>query len=109
MALRPQTSAPTSSRYTLEQCEEFAQWIKKLRDRSAAAVILRRLDRMKRGNFGDFASVGDGVSEIRIDFGPGYRVYFTERQGTLIMLLCGGDKDSQFRDIRRAKRLAKEL
>jgi len=64
---------------------------------------------MKRGNFGDFASVGDGVSEIRVDFGPGYRVYFTERQGALIILLCGGDKDSQSRDIKRAKRLAKEL
>jgi len=109
MALRPQTSAPKSSGYNLSQCEEFARWIEKLRDRSAAAVILRRLDRMKRGNFGDFASVGDGVSEIRIDFGPGYRVYFTERQGALIILLCGGDKDSQSRDIKRAKRLAKEL
>ena len=71
--------------------------------------ITRRLERVQRGNLGDIRPVGGGVSEMRISYGPGYRLYFV-RQGTdIIVLLCGGDKGSQDRDVQRAKRLAKEL
>ena len=80
-----------------------------LRDRRARAKIVRRVDRMKRGNFGDHKSVGGGVSEMRIDEGPGYRVYFTERGDVRIVLLCGGDKSSQSHDVKLAPRLAKEV
>lgn len=69
-------------------------------------VILRRLDRIRSGHFGDIRSVGIGVSEIRLDVGPGYRVYFTRRGDVLILLLCGGDKTSQQRDIKLAQQLA---
>ena len=81
----------------------------RLRDGSAKAKIARRVDRMKRGNFGDHHSVGEGVSEMRIDWGPGYRVYYVERGLVRVVLLCGGDKDSQSRDIKEAKRLAQEV
>lgn len=70
--------------------------------------VLVRIGRLERGNFGDVKSVGDGVRELRIAHGPGYRLYFAERDGTVVLLLCGGDKGSQARDIRAAKRLAAE-
>lgn len=79
-----------------------------LRDRRALARIAARLDRLAAGNPGDVQPVGDGVSELRIDYGPGYRVYFTRRGPVLVILLCGGDKSSQDRDIRQAKALAEE-
>ena len=72
-------------------------------------IIARRLDRVASGNFGDTRSVGEGVNELRIDFGPGYRVYFVRRGLALILLLCGGDKSSQDCDIERAKALAREV
>ena len=75
---------------------------------AAAARIVARIRRMEIGNAGDVRSVGDGVSEIRIDYGPGYRVYFARRGRTLVILLCGGDKKSQRKDIALAKRMAKE-
>jgi putative addiction module killer protein len=87
----------------------FADWLKKLRDRKAVACILVRVDRLGLGNAGDVKPVGEGVSEMRIDYGPGYRVYFVQRGKQLIILLCGGDKNSQFADISKAKVLAKEL
>jgi putative addiction module killer protein len=95
--------------YTIRQSDEFKAWLNGLRDRTAAAIIARRLDRLSRGNKGDVRSVGDGVSEMRIDIGPGYRIYFVERGGDIIILLNGGDKDSQPRDVKRAKALASEV
>lgn len=88
---------------------EFDAWLGNLRDRAARAIITRRIDRIAEGNLGDVKSIGDGVSELRVDHGPGYRVYFTRRGEVVIVLLCGGDKSSQTRDIARAKALAEEL
>jgi len=88
---------------------EFARWLSRLRDDRARAIIARRIDRVAEGNLGDVRSVGEGVSELRVDSGPGYRIYFTLRGETVIVLLCGGDKDSQDRDIARARALAQEI
>jgi putative addiction module killer protein len=87
----------------------FGAWMAGLRDLRARGRIAARIERLADGNPGDAKSVGDGVSELRIDHGPGYRVYFTRRGSLLIILLCGGDKSSQDRDIVAAKALAKEL
>ena len=92
----------------LLQTERFASWLSDLRDQRARARILKRLDRAQAGNLGDVASVGGGVSEMRIFYGPGYRVYFVQRGSELIVLLCGGDKSSQEADIAEAKAMAKE-
>ncbi|MBM4133959.1 MAG: type II toxin-antitoxin system RelE/ParE family toxin [Nitrospira sp.] len=81
----------------------FSDWLDVLRDERAQARILVRLDRVRLGNFGDCVSVGEGVKELRIDYGPGYRVYVGQAGATLVLLLCGGDKRTQARDIRRAK------
>ena len=94
---------------TIVRTSTFAVWLDGLRDPRAKARILVRIDRMQDGNRGDVAPVGEGVSEARIHHGPGYRLYFVERGNTLIILLCGGDKSSQARDIAMAKRLAKEI
>jgi len=93
----------------VRQTEIFRDWLAALRDKQAAAIIRRRITRLELGNFGDTKVIGDGVSELRIDFGPGYRLYFTRRADALVILLCGGDKGSQARDIARAKQMAKEL
>ena len=84
----------------------FDRWLSELRDRRAVARIAARLDRLAGGNPGDAQPVGDGVSELRINYGPGYRVYFIQRGPVLIILLCGGNKSSQDRDIKQAKALA---
>ena len=94
---------------TIKRTAEFDKWFKNLRDMRAQAAISWRIERIEKGNLGDIAPVGDGVSEARIHYGPGYRLYFVERVGTLIILLCGGDKSSQSRDITRAKKIAKEV
>uniref|UniRef100_Q07IW5 Addiction module antitoxin RelB n=1 Tax=Rhodopseudomonas palustris (strain BisA53) TaxID=316055 RepID=Q07IW5_RHOP5 len=94
---------------TIRKTEEFERWLRKLRDRRARAKILLRIERLELGNPGDVASVGDGISELRIHDGPGYRVYFVQRGMILIILLCGGDKSTQTTDIAAAKRLAQEL
>lgn len=94
--------------FEVRQTLHFEAWLKKLKDRKAVAAISRRIEQVGRGNFGDYKSVGDGVSELRIDQGPGYRLYFIRRDGRLIILLCGGDKGSQARDIQRAKSMAEE-
>ena len=93
----------------VRQTEVYARWFRRLRDRQARARIDIRIRRLSLGNLGDVRPVGEGVSEIRIDYGPGYRVYFVQRSQTLIVLLAGGDKDSQERDIRRALDLAGRL
>jgi putative addiction module killer protein len=93
----------------VRQTEVFARWFASLRDRRARARIDARIRRLSLGNPGDVRPVGEGVSELRIDYGPGYRVYFVQREQTLVVLLAGGDKDSQTRDIKTALRLAREL
>ena len=92
----------------LKQTDTFRKWRTKLKDERARALIASRLDRLAFGNAGDVKPVGRGVSELRIDHGPGYRVYFQRRGKTIIVLLCGGDKRTQDRDIQTAKRLAME-
>lgn len=84
-------------------------WLRALRDTQARARIAARTRRLAFGNPGDVRPVGEGVSELRIHYGPGYRVYFVQRGALLILLLCGGDKSTQDRDIEMAKRLAKEM
>lgn len=93
----------------VRQTARFTTWLAGLRDERARARILKRLDRAKDGNLGDVAPVGEGVSEMRIFYGPGYRVYFVQRGSELIVLLCGGDKSTQGADIEEAKALAKEI
>ena len=93
----------------IEITREFEGWLERLRDRSARYRIQARIDRLAGGNFGDFKSVGGGVQELRIDHGPGYRLYFIRRGNEIIVSLCGGDKASQERDIERAKKIAGEL
>jgi putative addiction module killer protein len=93
----------------VRQTAEFSEWLRKLKDRRARAKIAARIDRLAFGNPGDAEPVGEGVSELRIHYGPGYRVYFVRRGAVLVILLCGGDKGTQDRDIRRAKELAREL
>jgi putative addiction module killer protein len=88
---------------------EFERWLEKLRDAKGKARILSRLDAAALGNFGDCETVREGVSEMRIHFGPGYRVYFTRRGTFVYVLLIGGDKSTQRRDIRRAHQIAREL
>ena len=85
------------------------EWRAGLRDNVVKKRIGARIDRLSFGNFGDLKAVGDGVSELRLDFGPGYRIYFVQRGDVLIILLCGGDKSSQVRDIAKAKLMAQEL
>ena len=94
---------------TIRETIEFSNWLTKLKDVQARARIVRRVDRLQRGNPGDVKPVGEGVSELRIDYGPGYRVYFIQEGKLIIVLLCGGDKSSQSRDISQAKALAKAL
>ncbi len=91
----------------LKQTETFRKWWTRLTDGRARGVILSRLDRLAFGHAGDAQPVGEGVSELRIHYGPGYRVYFQRRGNTLVILLCGGDKSTQARDIRTAKMLAR--
>jgi putative addiction module killer protein len=93
---------------TVRQTETFSAWLKDLRDARGRVKILARIQRLEDGNAGDVAPIGDGLSEMRIHFGPGYRVYYVNRGGELILLLCGGDKGSQQRDIEAAKKLARE-
>ena len=95
--------------YTVIVSEPFRRWLRALRDRQAQARIAVRLDRMADGNFGDHRSVGQGVSELRINVAQGYRVYYTIRDQTVVLLLCGGDKASQQQDIHRAQQMAREL
>ena len=95
--------------YTVIVSETFRRWLRSLRDRQAQARIAVRLDRVAEGNFGDHRSVGQGVSELRINVAQGYRVYYTIRDKTVVLLLCGGDKASQQQDIHRAQQMAREL
>jgi putative addiction module killer protein len=93
----------------VRQTDVFTDWFAGLRDREARARITVRIRRLSLGNPGDVKPVGSGVSEMRIDYGPGYRVYFVRRGDTVVILLCGGDKRNQDRDIARALELAQEI
>ena len=93
----------------VRQTEHYARWFALLRDRTARARIDIRIRRLSLGNPGDVKAVGAGVSELRIDYGPGYRIYFVQRGAQLVVLLAGGDKSSQSRDIATAHELAKML
>lgn len=92
----------------LFKTSEFDEWLRGMRDRRALARITARIDRLALGNPGDVKPIGGGLSEMRVDYGPGYRVYFMRRGPIIIVLLCGGDKSSQQRDINKAKTLAAE-
>lgn len=93
----------------IRQTTDFAAWLKNLRDNTARAKIAARIRRLSFGNPGDVRPIGAGLSELRIHHGPGYRVYFVQRGTVLIILLCGGDKRTQTRDIATAKALAQQL
>ena len=92
----------------IRQTEVFADWLRRLRDENARARIQVRIRRLSLGNFGDVRPVGGGVSELRIDYGPGYRVYLRQRGEVLVLLLAGGTKKTQEADIAKAKKLAQE-
>jgi len=93
----------------IRKTDIYAQWIDSLRDLRARARIQVRIERLAAGNPGDVKAVGDGISELRIDYGPGYRVYFTKRGREVVILLAGGDKSTQAADIKIALRLARNL
>ncbi len=95
--------------FEIRKTKTFAKWLNGLRDMRARARVQVRIERLGTGNAGDAKSVGEGVSEMRIDYGPGYRVYFTKRGSEVIVLLAGGDKRTQDADIRTALRLARSL
>ena len=98
------------SRHMVEvvRTDEFATWLEKLKDLSGKGRIIRRLDRLAQSNPGDVRPIGKGLSKLRLNFGPGYRVYYLQDGNTLILLLCGGDKSTQQKDIARAHELAEE-
>jgi len=86
----------------------FIKWLDKLRDARAVAKILERINRLAKGNHGDVEPIGEGCSEMKINYGPGYRVYYLDTRKEIIILLCGGDKSTQQADIKNAKKIAKE-
>lgn len=93
----------------VKKTDEYREWLDRLRDQAGRAHILVRVDRLIHGNPGDHRNLHGGVSELKIDFGPGYRVYYTERGEQLLLLLIGGDKSSQAKDIAKAQQLAKDF
>ena len=93
----------------VRQTEEFSGWLYRLGDANAVARITGRIRRMEMGNPGDTKSVGQGILEMRIDYGPGYRIYYVHRGARIVILLCGGDKRRQQQDIKQAQRLAETL
>ena len=95
--------------YIIQQTHKFSQWLTKLKDMRARIAIARRLERAQGGNLGDVKSVGERVFEMRVDMGAGYRLYYTMRGNELIILLVGGDKSTQQRDIEKAIEMAKEI
>lgn len=99
----------TGQAFSLEETLEFAKWLEGLRDRKAKVKIADRIKRASNGNFGDHRSVNGGVFEMRIDYGPGYRVYYFQRDKELVILVCGGDKRTQDADVAFAKRLKEEI
>ena len=95
--------------YEIRKTDVFVRWLDNLGDRRGRAKILARLDRVAEGNLGDTKPVGDGVAEFRISFGPGYRMYYTKRRNIVVILLLGGDKSTQEKDIKRAIQMVQNL
>lgn len=95
--------------YQLQSTEVFDQWLRNLKDRKGRARILARLESAQLGSLGDIRAVGDGVREMRVHIGPGYRVYFAQKGRVLLLLLCGGDKSTQARDITKARHILRDL
>ena len=95
--------------FTIRQTQEFQDWLDALKDMRVQVRIAARLRLAEAGNLGDWKSVGNEVSEMRIPFGPGYRLYFTRRESILIVMLAGGDKSTQVRDVKRAQRILQQL
>lgn len=93
----------------VRQTQEFSAWLHRLKDANAVARIVARIRRLERGNSGDTRSVGKGILEMRIDYGPGYRIYYLHRGTQIVILLCGGDKRTQQQDIKQAQTLAETL
>jgi len=98
-----------NTQITIKETEFFRKWIKALKDKIAKSIINARIRRLSFGNKGDAKNLGDGIFELRVDYGPGYRVYFTEHKNSITILLCGGDKSTQTKDIIRAKQIASKL
>jgi len=94
--------------YRVKRSEPFIKWVKKLKDDMAKAKIAMRITQTEQGNLGDTKSVGDGIHEMRIHYGPGYRLYYTNENGNIIFLLIGGDKSTQQNDIEKAKEIKRE-
>jgi putative addiction module killer protein len=92
----------------VRQTAEFSRWLRRPKDANAVARIVARIRRMEQGNLGDSRSLGAGLMEMRIDYGPGYRVYYVHRGATIVMLLCAGDKRTQRQDIRRAREMVEK-
>jgi putative addiction module killer protein len=95
--------------FEVQKTDEFDKWLSGLADQKALAKIASRIERLGLGNPGDVRPVGEGLSEMRVPHGPGYRVYFKQTGKTIVLLLCGGDKSTQVKDIKRAKEIAAEL
>ncbi len=95
--------------YAVYKTDVFSEWFDNLKDQTAKNKIRIRIDRIELGNLGDRHTIGDGVSELRITYGPGYRLYYVVRGRMIIILLCGGDKGTQTKDIKLAKKLAQEV
>ncbi len=93
----------------VKEHKEFSKWLNKLKDRTAVARIAVRIKRLSLGNFGDCKSLGKSLYELRIPYGPAYRVYFIKKDNSIILLLCGGDKSTQSSDIAKARELLKEI
>lgn len=106
MVYSVQSAVYSVTMFAIIKSAEFDAWLRGLKDRRAMMRIQARLDRVALGNLGDVEPVGEGVSELRIHYGPGYRLYFLQQGTVLVVMLCGGDKSSQQRDIKCAKRLA---
>ena len=95
--------------FEVQKTDEFDEWLSGLADQKAQAKIASRIERLGLGNSGDVKPVGEGISEMRVPYGPGYRIYFKQTDKTIVLLLCGGDKSTQQKDIKRAKEIAAEL
>jgi putative addiction module killer protein len=93
----------------VRQAQAFSVWLRRLKDANAVARIIARIRRLEQGNPGDSKSVGKGVLEMRVDYGPGYRIYYSQRGAQIVILLCGGDKRTQQQDIKQAQMLAETL
>jgi putative addiction module killer protein len=95
--------------FEVRKTDEFDGWLSKLADRRAVAKILSRIERLGRGHAGDVKPVGEGMSEMRLTYGPGYRIYYKQTGKQIVLILCGGDKSTQDNDIKRAKEIASRL